>query len=158
MSWVEQETQERKQLQVTPEREKQLDEVKNEVHPAIVREAAQGDKPFEPIRFQPVKSPGLFEAEFAKKESDLVFHFWPWGLHAADRGDQPRPPFTKDFRPQLTCALHDVFDSNKVTIKEDRDMAAIFVKVEGYGMKQFWFDLAHKVVTNLHLRLGGETS
>jgi hypothetical protein len=156
MAWVEQELKERKQLSVTPAREKLLNEVKKGSLPTIAREAANGDKPVEAIRFQPVKSVGRFEAEFAKRGGDIIFHFWPWGLHAADREGTPRPPFTAAFRVALPAAFLDEFDKKLVSIEEDRDMGAFFVKAEGYGKKQFWFDLATKVVTNLHRRLGGD--
>lgn len=156
MAWVEQELKDRKRLAVSPERAALLNETKKEVHPIIVQEAARGDKPFEPLKFQPVKSPGLFEAEFAKKESDLIFHFWPWGLHDADRNGTPRPPFSVQFRNYMPLALYEIFDKKFVEIIEDRDMGSFYVKVKGFGGKQFWFDLCVKAVTGLHHRLGGE--
>ena len=156
MAWVEQELKERKKLEVTPAREKLLNEVKRATLPTIVQEAASGDKSFEAINFQPVKSVGRFEAEFAKRDGDIIFHFWPWGLHAADREGTPRPPFTAAFRAALPKALYDEFDVKLVTIIEDRDMGSIYVKAESYGKKQFWFDLARKVVTTLHRHLGGD--
>jgi len=156
MGWVEQELKNRKKLEVSPKRAETLNEVKKQVHPIIVKEAAQGDKPFEPLKFQPVKSPGLFEAEFAKKDSDLIFHFWPWGLHEADRNGQPRPPFTPLFRSVLPAVMYKSFGARFVTIEEDRDMGSFFVKVTGFGAKQFWHDLGVKAVTELHHKLGGE--
>lgn len=156
MAWVEQELRDRKKLPVTPERERLLNEVKKGSLPTIVQEAASGDKRIEPIHFQPVRSPGHFEAEFAKRDGDVIFHFWPWGLHAAERDGRPRPPFTKDFRIQMLGALCEFYDSKLVAVEEDRDMGAFFAKVRGAGTKQFWFDLAVKMMTNLHNRLGGD--
>ena len=156
MTWIEQEPKSRKKIDVTQERAQLLDKVKKEVLPPIAREAEQGDKRVEPLHFQPVKSPGLFEAEFGKVGTDIVFHFWPWGLHEADREGRPRPPFEKRFREELRAALLDTFEAKFVTIGEDRDMGAIFVKARTYGSKQFWFDLGRKAVTLLHGRLGGE--
>lgn len=156
MSWVEQELKNRKPIDVSRERERVLDATKREVHPIIIQEASQGDRPFEPIKFQPVKSPGLFEAEFAKKEADLIFHFWPWGLHEADRNGTPRPPFTAKFRYELQSVMDQTFDKRFVKIDEDRDMGSMFVKIAGAGAKQFWHDLGVKAVTLLHQRLGGE--
>jgi hypothetical protein len=156
MSWLEQELKDRKQLPVSQERAKTLDTTKMEVHPIIVKEAAQGDKGFDAIRFQPVKSPGIFEAEFAKKDSDLIFHFWPWGLHEADRTGSPRPPFSPRFRYELQSIMESVFDKRFVKIDEDRDMGSMFVKVTAAGAKQFWHDLGVKAVTKLHHALGGE--
>lgn len=156
MSWIEQELKDRKKLVVTEERSKTLDSIKAEVHPIIVNEAAQGTKPFEPLKFQPVRSPGHFEAEFAKKGSDVIFHFWPWGLHEAERNNQPRPPFDKSFRVHMHGALYEFYDSKLVVVEEDRDMGSFFAKVIGAGTKQFWFDMAIKCLTNLHYRTGGE--
>ena len=156
MSWVEQELKNRKPLDVSPKRAETLNEVKKQVHPIIVKEAAQGDKPFEALKFQPVKSPGLFEAEFAKKDSNLIFHFWPWGLHEADRTGQPRPPFSSNFRNELKKTMDETFNARFVHIAEDRDMGAIFVQITGGGAKQFWHDLGVKAVTSLHHKLGGE--
>lgn len=156
MAWVEQELKNRTKVEVTPAREKLLDEVKKSNLPKIAKEAAGGDKALEPIRFQPVKSVGHFEAEFAKRDGDIIFHFWPWGLHAADRAGNPRPPFSPNFRAALTAAFKEEFDLKHVTITEDRDMGAIFVKAESYGARQFWFELAKKTVTALHHKLGGD--
>lgn len=156
MSWVEQELKNRKKLVVSPERAETLNGAKKEVHPIIVKEASQGDKPVEPLRFQPVKSPGLFEAEFAKRGADLIFHFWPWGLHEADRTGQPRPPFSATFRSVMPAVLYKHFGTRFVHITEDRDMGSFFVKVDGYGAKQFFHDLAVKAVTEIHHKLGGE--
>jgi hypothetical protein len=155
-TWVEQELKNRKPLDVSPARAKTLDDTKRESHPIIVQEAARGDKPFDPIRFQPVKSPGLFEAEFAKRGNDLIFHFWPHGLHEADRLGQPRPPFLTTFRHELQVAFGANFFAKNVEISDDRDMGAIFVKVSTFGAKQFWHQLSVKVVTDLHKQLGGE--
>jgi len=155
MSWVEQEQQGRKKLTVTEERAALLDKVKAEALPPIRHEVANGDKPFEPIRFQPVRSPGLFEAEFAKKEDDVIFHFWPWGLHEAERSGKPRPPFSKNFRDVLQKAFKHSFGAD-AELSEDRDMGAWFVKVRGLGRKQFWHDLSVKAATLVHTELGGD--
>lgn len=155
MSWTEQEQQTRRPLVVTAEKAELLDRVKRESHPIITHEAALGDKGVAAIEFQPVKSPGIFEAEFAKKGDDVIFHFWPWGLHAAERSGKPRPPFQKDFYDALIMSVAFVYERN-VEVSEDRDMGAWFVKASGAGQKQFWRDLAIKMVSDLHRRLGGE--
>ena len=72
MSWTEHELATRKQLQVDPARARLLDEVKSGYLPVISKEADEGRKSFEPLQRTPVRSPGLFEAEFAKKGLDIL--------------------------------------------------------------------------------------
>lgn len=155
MSWIEQEHQSRKKLTVTDEKQALLDKVKAETLPTIRQEASKGDKSVAPIRFQEVKSPGLFEAEFGLKEDDLIFHFWPWGLHIAERNGQPRPAFMPGFREALLAAVTATYSAG-VDLQEDRDMGAFSVRVLGAGKKQFWYDLALRTVKDVHKRLGGD--
>jgi hypothetical protein len=154
--WIEQEQRDRKLLTVTPAREQELENTKKEVLPIIAGEAEQGMKPFETIKFQPVKSPGLFEAQFAKKEGAIIFQFWPWGYHAAEREGRPLPPFTKQFREKLQPTLAKTFEDRFLRVEEVRQMGAYYVEAATYGKKMAWFDLARKAVTELHHALGGE--
>lgn len=154
MSWIEQEHQTKKKLVITDEKQALLDKVKTETLPTIRQEAAKGDKAVTPIRFQEVKSPGLFEAEFGLKDDTLIFHFWPYGLHAAERAGQPRPAFVPGFREQLLAASTTSYNAG-IDFAEDRDMGAFSVRVFGAGKKQFWYDLALRMVKDLHKRLGG---
>lgn len=156
MNWVEQEHQSRTSIAVTDAREKILNEEKAKSFPVIAKETATGDKPVDPIQFQPVRSPGLFEAEFAKRGNDVIFHFWPWGLHEADRLGKPRPGFQPGFKRELQAVFTDQTGSQGLDIEDDRDMGAYFVKVKGLGAKLFWRDLSIKIVTALHKGLGGE--
>lgn len=143
-------------MTVTTDRAALLDKVKTEVHPKIVREAKSGDKGIDPLRFQPVRSPGLFEAEFAQRGEDVIFHFWPWGLHQADKESRPRPAFPPGFKSTLSSVLTKAFAPDAIKVEDDRDMGAIFVRVVGLGSRQFWRDLTIKAVTDLHHALGGE--
>src|SRR5512140_1056144 len=148
MSWIEQEHQSRQRLPVTQARALERDKTKEEELPRIADEAERGMKPVEPIKFQPVHSPGLFEAEFAMREvwseggvgKDVIFHFWPWGLHTADVSGKARPAFKKGFAE----TLKQVFEKHYVSveIRDDRDMGAYFVRLRGVGGQQFWFKLA----------------
>jgi hypothetical protein len=156
MSWVEQELQSRKQLALSPERISVLDQAKGEGFPVITKETSFGNKQVEPIQFREIRSPGHFEAEFAKRSGDIIFHFWPWGLHAADSAGVPRPAFPKGFKDELQKAMTDVFGGEGLDVEDDRDMGAYFVKVAGFGGKQFWSDLAIRAATALHKSLGGE--
>jgi hypothetical protein len=154
MSWTEQESKDRKKLEVSAERASLLDKVKKETLPTIKKEAATGDKPVEAIRFQEVKSPGNFEAEFGLQGTDVIFHFWPWGLHAAERDGRPRPPFVQGFGHSLSLIMKKHF--GRADMSEDRDMGSWFVRIPGLGAKQFWFRLSVQAATELHEHLGGE--
>jgi hypothetical protein len=164
MTWIEQEHSSRRQLPVTTSRAEELNNAKKATHHVIAGEADHGNKTVSPIRFQPVRSPGLFEAEFAQQDSltddkqiskDVIFHFWPWGLHVAEKEGKPRPAFKEGFRlrlQQVLCAGY----RGPIQIEDDRDMGAIFVRIRGAGGQQFWHPIAVKAVTALHQALGGE--
>lgn len=155
MNWVEHESKNRKDLKVTSERAALLDKVKAEALPPIRREAANGDKSVQPVRFQPVKSPGIFEAEFGEKDGNVIFHFWPWGFHEAERNGQPRVAFVVGFGNLLKKTMHKHFGT-EIEVIEDRDMGSWFVKIPALGKKQFWFELAVKAATEMHTNLGGK--
>ncbi len=154
MPWIEQEHVSKKKLTVTTERASVLDKVKAETHPTIAAEAGRGAKPLEPIKFQPVRSPGIFEGEFAKRDHDIIFHFWPWGLHQADKEGVPRPAFKKGFKETMKLVLEKHY--HRIEIEDDRDMGALFVSAPSAGGQQFWHQLAVRAVTDLHYALGGE--
>lgn len=164
MNWIEQEHASRRHLQVTEERALELDKTKQESYPVIAGEVGRGIKPLKEVRFQPVQSPGIFEAEFAQRDSttddgkisrDVIFHFWPWGLHAADKREEIRPSFRRGFKEALQKVMTSEYQG-LVQIEDDRDMGAFFVRIRGAGGQQFWHQLAVKAVTTLHLSLGGE--
>jgi hypothetical protein len=155
MSWKEQELASRKPLNVDAAREKLLNDVKKEAHPIIIKESDAGGKTVVPVKFQPVQSPGIFEAEFGVKDGDLIYHFWPWGLHVADKSGRGRPAFKVGFGKALAEVMKDSY-KNKAVIEEDRDMGAWFVKVVDGGKNQFHRKLAINTVTALHKKLGGK--
>lgn len=165
MSWVEQEHETRKPINMTGEREALLEEVKKDNLPVIATEADRGMKSVEAIKFQPVHSPGLFEAEFAQRDTidpetgrveskDVIFHFWPWGLHRAEKAGQPRPAFPRHFHERLQIAMLSSY-MDAAQIKDVREMGSYFVRARGAGGQQFWYQLAVQAVTKLHHELGG---
>jgi len=160
MAWAELDLQTRQDLPMSAEREALLNEVRNSVRPVITREVDRGDKGIEPVQFKEVRSPGLFEAQFARKQNDVVFHFWPWGFALAEKRGEPRPAFQPGMRVQIREAFVDIYgDSEFLSVTEDdwdREMGSITAIVRGQGAKQFWYDLAVKVVTQLHKSLGGK--
>lgn len=92
-------------------------------------ESESKSKNFDPILFQPVRGPGVYEGEFGAKENDIIFHFWPDKYHFLDaQGKQP-PVFNKKFKPTLEAVFTEVFGNGKFEIAQDDDMGAFFVKV-----------------------------
>lgn len=133
----------------------ELDKVRDELLPDLLHEADSGVKPIEPVRFQPVKSPGLYEAEFAMKDGALIFHVWPWGYHEAQRLEQREPTFKADFEQTLRAALATNFRPTQSEFSFDGDMGAWFVKVVGYAESQYWFEHAVQCLETLHAAMGG---
>lgn len=158
MAWREREVETGKEEVVGLDRTRELNEARDQALPAMLKEAEIGKKPFIPVRFQPVRSPGLYEAEFAKRDNDVIFHFWPYGYHEADRKNLAAPKFPKDFQAKLSESMNSAFGPHRVSVKNDLDMGAFFVCATGWGIQQFWFDLAVKACQNLHKSLGGSDS
>jgi len=125
------------------------DAAKQVLAPFAEKEADQGVKPFDPINFQEVLSPENYEAEFAMKEDDIIFHIWPWKLHEADKNGRVRPRFKKDFVQHLNFAFGKVFFS-RWTFEFDEDMGSYFVKATGFGASQFARELALEAMEVLH--------
>jgi len=124
--------------------------------PIITKEADKGAMPFEPVRFTPVRSPGCYEAQFAKRDSDVVLHFWPPGYNQAKRDEKPLPPFKTGFELKLKSIMVAEFGIDKVGFHNDRDtMGAWYVQVKGLGEKQFYRDLVKVACEKLHYSLGG---
>jgi hypothetical protein len=158
MAWRERDIETGKEEVAGLDRTRELNKTREESLPAMLKEAEVGKKPFIPIHFQPVRSPGLYEAEFAKKGEDVIFHFWPYGYHEADRNNHAAPKFPAGFQMKLTECVGSVFGSHRVTVNHDIDMGAFFVCASGWASQQFWFDLAVKACQNLHTSLGGTDS
>lgn len=132
------------------ERAQLLSKTKEEFLPIAVKEASAGDKGIDQVDFQPVKSPGTYEAEFAVKGDDVIFHFWPWGYHDAERRGETTPRFKRGFQDSLMKAMSQAFDPKRVEISEDKDMGAIFVKASGFGSNQFFRKLSIEACELLH--------
>lgn len=153
MPWTEKEAQSLNGSQNTSsERTQVLNETREKFLPIAQKEAAAGAKPIQPIDFQPVKSPGNYEAEFAVKGDDVIFHFWPWGYHDAERRGTALPRFQKDFIDKLNMSMAKTFGSHRLQISEDQDMGAFFVKAVGFGTNQFHRKLCIEACENLHQR------
>lgn len=134
----------------------EYDAARKELVPVIQKEEQGGAKPIDLIEFQPVRSKGIFESEFASKGEDLIFHFWPWGYHEADRSNRPTPTFHKYFETSLKTEFCKVFGDHRVVMSLDSDVGAWFVKAIGWGQHEFARKNAIEACTNLHRSLGGE--
>lgn len=153
MSWTEKD-QNDSAKSASADRQDLLNAARAEVLPIAQKEAAQGNKGFGPIDFQPVKSPGNYEAEFALKGEDIIFHFWPWGYHDAQDKNRALPRFRKDFSSLLSVSMEKAFGNpNRLQIEEDRDMGAFFVKAIGFAINPFHRNLCIEACENLHQRL-----
>jgi hypothetical protein len=140
---------------VDAQKANEYDQAKAEGLPVVTKEAEGGIKPLDPVKFQPVRSPGIFEAEFGVKGKDLIFHFWPDGYHKADRNSLAPPAFKKDFLQRLTKTMVDTFTKERVLIEEDRDMGAFFVKAHGWGENDSYREISIKVCEIFHKAMGG---
>ena len=128
---------------------KEYDSKKESLSPLAAKEAQQ-DKGIDPIEFQPVKSPGNYEAEFAKKDDDVIFHFWPWGFHdAQDKGTTP-PRFKNGFETFLTQVMAEQYGAKRIQLEKDLDMGALFVRAMGASSNQFFREVAIKACELLH--------
>lgn len=154
MGWIAKDK-DHKDLNLTQEQMKELESAKSSSLPVIQKEV-DAQKPFQPMEYQPVRSPGIYDAEFGVKNDNVIFHFWPAGYGEADRSGARLPSFSKSFEPTLQKVLEDVFGSNRFEIHRDDDVGAVFAKVIGYGQNQFHRELAIKACEKLHYALGGE--
>ena len=155
MTWTEQLSTDSSIATVSLERAKLFDMAKDSSLPVIQRE---GDKPFDVIKFQPVRSPGIYEAEFGVRGEDLIFHFWPYGYRLAESSGKAVPHFKKPFTTVLDVEMKKSFGTNRVELVEDKDMGSWFVKAKGWGVNQFYRELAIKVCENIHKNMGGSDS
>ena len=156
MSWLEKEVETNKVGRPDEARTKVLDAERDTGLPVMTKEADSGVKPFEQVQLQPVKSPGIYEAEFGVKNQDVIFHFWPSGYHAADRRGVAAPQFKKGFEVALKKVMGEVFDPKRVVIEHDQDVGALFVRAKQWGEAQFHRDLCIKACEKLHAEMGGE--
>jgi hypothetical protein len=156
MSWLEKNTETNEVAAPNAAREQILDEARAEGLPTIKKEADAGVKPFATVQLQPVKSPGIYEAEFGVKDADVIFHFWPSGYHAAERRGAAAPRFKDGFEAAVKKVMGDTFDPNRVAMDTDPDVGALFVRAKGWGEAQFHRDLCIKACEQIHAAMGGE--
>lgn len=156
MNWLEKEVETNKVAEADAARTKVLDEERGTSLPVIVKEADAGVRPFAQVELQPVKSPGIYEGEFGVKGSDLIFHFWPSGYHAAERRGAATPKFDPHFEAKLKEAFDGIFEGRRMVYDRDLDMGAWFVKAIGWAENQFHRDLCIKACEKLHALLGGQ--
>lgn len=138
----------------TAEKPAEYDAAKKELLPAAERESGK-DKALQPIEFQPVKSPNNYEAEFARKDGDVLFHFWPWGYHEAQDSQKFLPRFRPHFETFLRASLAETYGQNRYEVTEDPDMGAYFIRIPSGGLNQFYREMAIKLCEMLHKMYGG---
>lgn len=157
MAWTEREVATGKEVDVTAAKAQMLDEVKKASMPIVQKESEGGVRPFDTVKFQPVKGVGTFEAEFGIKGDDVIFHIWPYGYHDADRKEgQVLPKFIPAFEATLkTSFTGTVFTPARCDFSFDGDLGAWFVRAKGYSQNQFFRQLSIEALTYLHKNLGG---
>ena len=158
MNWTEKDVQTDRVEVADTARSKLLDMVRKEALPTIQREASNGAPEFNPLEFQPVRSPGIYDGEFGSKGDDLIFHFWPYGYNQAASAKQRTPNFKPGFQKMLKFVMGETFGDKRVEIQEDKDVGALFVKALNWGQHQFRRELAIKACEALHGRMGGTNS
>lgn len=126
-----------------------LDTLKKELSPVVEKEASSGAKAFETINFTPVLSPNNYEAEFAIKEDDLIFHIWPWKYHETEERGVQTPRFRKDFEEKLNRSFGSVFFS-KWEYEFNEEMGSYFIRAPGSGSNMFAKENAIECLENLH--------
>lgn len=129
----------------------EYDLLKENLLPVAAKEASQ-DKNVKPLEFQPVKSPGNYEAEFTRKDDDVIFHFWPWGFHEAQDKGTTLPRFRQGFETFLVQSMSEVFNARTIQIEHDLDMGALFLRCRGAGLNQFFRENAIKACESLHAK------
>lgn len=152
MPWTERDLRTGEQDTITGERAVQLTKDTAKDLPRVQKEEV---KAFDPVKYQPVRSPNIYDAEFGVKGNDLIFHFWPFNYHEAERRNIRLPDFAPQFEGKLKLEMEKVFGAHRVEFKYDGDMGAWYAKANGWGENQFAFDLAVKACKALHLAMGG---
>lgn len=152
MTWIRRDNATGVISQAEAEKAQRYEEDKNAALPTI-RKESESTMPFEPVRFQPVKSTE-YEAEFGVKGDDVLFHFWPPGYHQADAIGQRTPTFRKDFEDKLGFCLSKEVPRHQ--LKLDEDVGAVFVICPGLALNLSHRQLCIRVCEKLHYELGGK--
>lgn len=153
--WQERDVESKQDHMVSSAKAAELDSAKAETMPELLKETS-GMRPFEQIKFQPVRAHGLFDAEFAVKGDDIIFHFWPYGFHQAQHSGTREPNFPTGFLEKLKESLKTSFAATRTEVTLDKDMGAYFVKAIGYATAISSFTLATEACKHLYKLLGGQ--
>jgi len=137
------------------ERTMELNKERESSFPVISKETQKGAPPFDPVSFMPVIGTDIYEAEFAVKGSDIIFHFWPYNYHSADAAGKAPPAFKSGFQAQLKKTFESLFGKNRVEIKDDRDMGAFFVRAIGWADNLAWKELSIRAFKGFFNDMGG---
>lgn len=134
MPWQARDTDTQQRLDVSQSAAAEFDKAKSDVHHLIAKEADLGVKHFKQLKFQPVIGNGVFEAEFAEKDDDIIFHFWPYNYRLKQKEGKPQlPKFPANAETLLKRALTTSFAENRIELTFDTDMGSYFVKALGYA-------------------------
>lgn len=155
MGWIEQKTKTGVTYVPDAAHIEEFEKGKREVMPVLEREADRGQLPIVPVRLRPVKSPGIYEAEFGAKDEHLVLHFWPYGFHQAKRDGTAAPRFKSGFEEKLREAMEHVFNANRVSVQFDKPMGSFSVLALNWAEHQYASELAIQACERLHKAMGG---
>lgn len=155
MAWLEKSTDQAQASRPEAAREKELDKTKEESLPVVKRQVSKGELPIKPVKLQPVKSPDIYEGEFGIKDGDVIFHFWPYGYHEAERNRHAAPHFKPEFAQQLTSVMATEFGGHRIQVLEDADLGAFCVIAKGWAAQQFHYEMSVRACEKLHKALGG---
>jgi hypothetical protein len=156
MVWHERQLETQQDSQVDQARAAELDKAKVDVHQAIVKETGEGLRQFKPIKFQPVIGRGIFEAEFAEKDDDIIFHFWPYQYRLKQKEGKQLPQFPQGTENLLKLSLTTSFADNRIETSFDQDMGSFFVRAIGYAKSLDPKYLAVNVCKKFYELLGGK--
>jgi hypothetical protein len=156
MSWTKRDQETAAISPVTGEAANSYDKAREEALPVFKKEVElNATQTLKPVDFQPVRSPGIYEAEFGVKYNDLIFHFWPWNYHSELKAGKNPPRFKAGFEDALRKVMDVEFGNHRVELKNDEDVGAFSVKCFGFGQNQFHREMAIKACEALHLAMGG---
>jgi hypothetical protein len=116
-----------------------------------------GGKPIDPIHFQEVIGPKIFEGEYGVKGEDIIFHLWPYGYQQSMDDNKFPPKFHKNFKDQLGKSLTKVFTTNTVDQENHQStMGSIYVCIRGGASGMFYKQKCIDFCEDLFLNLGGK--
>lgn len=115
-----------------------------------------GGKPIDPIHFQEVLGPKIFEGEYGVRGEDIIFHLWPYGYHQAMDDNKFPPKFHKNFKGQLVVSVAKVFPTNKVELENHiQRMGSLYVCIYGGASGMFHDQKCIEFCEDLYKELGG---